>query len=274
MKKALDNLDVGVRVLVKAVCFVDDHASYDSQVTGRITMVNEWDKQSCQELWNDRGLTKIKKTKSMKISGVPGALKILVDGTPLEQVEEFKSLWGPWFQQIGMQKKTYNYMVAMAKNLFGKLKPILTGGLGNKRGRSWSRPWSGVWWHTPLKPELYENLIVRKLEAFELWQWRRIKRVRWTEEMTNAEVLALVKETSGLMGMIRRREHRWIGHVRHESLLQTTMEGWMEGKRPREQKGDDIRNERTYEEMKRRAGNREEWSVASWRTCVRQSISR
>jgi len=52
-----------------------------------------------------------------------------------------------------------------------------------------------------------------------------VKRVRWTDGMTNAEVLAFIKETPGLIEMMRRK-HWWIGRaVKHESFLQTTLEG-------------------------------------------------
>jgi len=96
-----------------------------------------------------------------------------------------------------------------------------------------------------------------------MWLWRCMERVRWTGGMTNAEVLAIAKETPGLMEMRRREKHQQIGHVvRHESLLQTNLEGRMEEMRPKGWKRirmvDDIINGSTYTEMKSRVENREE----------------
>ena len=101
---------------------------------------------------------------------------------------------------------------------------------------------------------------VERLEAFEMWVWRRMMKVKWTDKLTNMEVLRLVNETPKLLPEIRRRKRRWIGHIlRHDSLLQTVLEGRMEGKRPRGRMVDDIKSGRSYEQRKRRADEREKW---------------
>ena len=35
---------------------------------------------------------------------------------------------------------------------------------------------------------------VKQIEAFEMWIWRRIERISWTEHSTNKEVLKKVEE--------------------------------------------------------------------------------
>jgi len=100
-----------------------------------------------------------------------------------------------------------------------------------------------------------------RLEAFEMWVWRRLVKVKWTDKNTNAEVL--VKEKKSLLAEIRKRKMRWIGHIlRHENMLRTVLEGRMKGKRPRGRKRikmvDDTMTG-TYAQMKRRAEDREEW---------------
>ena len=74
----------------------------------------------------------------------------------------------------------------------------------------------------------------KRLEAMEKWVWRIMKKVKWTDKLTNEEVLSRVNESRGLMAHIKRRKSRWINHIlRHENLLKIALEEWMEGKRPR-----------------------------------------
>ena len=102
-----------------------------------------------------------------------------------------------------------------------------------------------------------------KLEAFEMWVWRRLVKVKWTDKKTNAEVLNLVKEKKSWLSEVRKRKMRWISHIlRHENMLRTVLEGRMKGKRPRGRKiikmVDDIMTG-TCAQMKRRAEDRDEW---------------
>ena len=60
---------------------------------------------------------------------------------------------------------------------------------------------------------------IRRLEAFEMWTWRRMEKINWTEHQTN-EVLGKVGEERDFINTIRQRQRKWIGHtLRGESLL-------------------------------------------------------
>src|SRR6218665_1564443 len=75
---------------------------------------------------------------------------------------------------------------------------------------------------------------VKQIEAFEMWIWRRMERMSWTEHRTNEEILKKVEENRSLMDIIRTRQKNWIGHIlRGNSLQREIMEGRMEGKRGR-----------------------------------------
>ena len=61
-----------------------------------------------------------------------------------------------------------------------------------------------------------------------------MEKVKWTDKLTNEEVLSRVNESRGLMAHMKRRKPRWIGHIlHHESLLKIASEGLIEEKRPR-----------------------------------------
>jgi hypothetical protein len=51
------------------------------------------------------------------------------------------------------------------------------------------------------------------LESFEVWYWRRIETIRWTDRVRNKEVLHRVKEKRNVLHTIRRRKANWIGRI-------------------------------------------------------------
>jgi len=73
---------------------------------------------------------------------------------------------------------------------------------------------------------------IQRLEAFEVWIWRRMMKVSWTEHKTNEEILQMVDTEREMMDTLRSRQKRWLGHIlRHDSLLTITLEGRIQGKR-------------------------------------------
>jgi len=123
----------------------------------------------------------------------------------------------------------------------------------------------------------YETWTMRKeetirLEAFEMWVWRRMEKVSWKDRKTNEEVLSAVSEERSLVNTILHRKKNWIGHIlRNDCLMRDVIEGRMEGKRPvgRPRMGmiDELMKDGSYEKLKRRAGDREGWRCWVPRTC-------
>ena len=73
---------------------------------------------------------------------------------------------------------------------------------------------------------------IRPLEAFEIWMWRCVMKVRvpWTKHKTNEEILQIVKTEMEIIDSVRSRQKRWLGHIlRHDSLLRITLEGQIRG---------------------------------------------
>ena len=90
--------------------------------------------------------------------------------------------------------------------------------------------------------------IVR-LQAFEMWIWRKMEKISWKDMMTNEQVLEIVKEKRTIKDVIRSRKKKWIGHVlRGNGLLKEVIKGRIEGKRPRGRKRammlDDMKEEK------------------------------
>ncbi|KAJ4445068.1 hypothetical protein ANN_06867 [Periplaneta americana] len=72
------------------------------------------------------------------------------------------------------------------------------------------------------------------IEVFEMWIWRRIKRVKWTERVRNEAVLERVDEERIMLKLIRKRKRNWLGHwLRRNYLLKDALEGMVNGRRVR-----------------------------------------
>jgi len=70
----------------------------------------------------------------------------------------------------------------------------------------------------------------KQLKSFEMWRWRRMKKISWTDYVRNEDVLLRVKEQRNILHEICKRKANWIGHIlRRNSLLQRVTEGKIQG---------------------------------------------
>ena len=76
----------------------------------------------------------------------------------------------------------------------------------------------------------------RRIDAFELWCWRRLLRVPWTARRSNQSILKGVSPGCSLEGMMLKLKLQYFGHLmqRVGSLEKTLMLGRIEGRRRRE----------------------------------------
>src|SRR6476469_5341022 len=103
---------------------------------------------------------------------------------------------------------------------------------------------------------------INRLNAFEMWVWRRMGKVSWMDKRTNEQVLSSMNEKGSLIKTIWNRKRNWIGHiVRGDGLMKLVLEETLGGKRMRGRptKGviDDLVEE-SHGVMKRRAENRDD----------------
>ena len=75
----------------------------------------------------------------------------------------------------------------------------------------------------------------RRIDAFELWCWRRLLRVPWTARRSNQAILKEVSPGISLEGMMLKLKLQYFGHLmrRVDSLEKTLMLGGIGGRRRR-----------------------------------------
>ena len=88
----------------------------------------------------------------------------------------------------------------------------------------------------------YESWAVEKakcqrIDAFELWCWRRLLRVPWTVKISNQSTLKEISPEYSLTGLMMRLKLQYLDHLmqRTDSLEKTLMLGKTEGFRRRGQ---------------------------------------
>ena len=74
-----------------------------------------------------------------------------------------------------------------------------------------------------------------KLDAFELWYWRRLLRVPWTSRRSNQSILTEISPEYSMEGLILKLKLQYFGHLmrRADSFEKTLMPGKIEGRRRR-----------------------------------------
>ena len=75
----------------------------------------------------------------------------------------------------------------------------------------------------------------RRIDAFELWCWRRLLRVPWTARRSNQSILKEISLGCSLEGMILKLKLQYFGHLmrRADLLEKTLMLGGIGGRRRR-----------------------------------------
>ena len=75
----------------------------------------------------------------------------------------------------------------------------------------------------------------RRIDAFQLWCWRRLLRIPWTARRSNQSILKEISPEYSLEGLMLKLKLQYFGHLmgRTDSLEKTLMLGGIEGKRRR-----------------------------------------
>ncbi|GFN78636.1 endonuclease-reverse transcriptase [Plakobranchus ocellatus] len=213
-----------------------------------------------------------KKTEVMVISRRPNLnADLFVDGTKLKQRDSFRYL-GTIITQDGKSHTEIKARIAQAKTNFQKMKPLLT----NNKITITTRKRALQCYIEPIlmygcEAWTITKEIQKKIEAAEMWFFRRMLRVPWTARKTNEEVLKETESTRSLMNRVRRRQAKFVGHImRREGLENLVTTGRMEGKKSRGRQREKMLDGMTSWMGTKRVTDAlsESWDRESWKDMI------
>ena len=87
-----------------------------------------------------------------------------------------------------------------------------------------------------------KNAECQRIDAFELWCWRRLLRVPWTARKSNQSILKGINPEYSLEGLMLKLKLQYFGHLipRADSSVQPTNAGKIEGRRRRRVTEDEM----------------------------------
>src|SRR5579872_6440471 len=157
---------------------------------------------------------------------------ITLKGNSIKQVENFKYL-GTWITNDGKCDKEIKARIGMAKDTFYKLTNIFHNHnirLSTKLNVINTYVYSillyaSEWW-------TLSTTMTKRLEAVEMWFYRRILRISYTRQITNEEVLNRMATTRHIINTVRNGQGSFFGHVmRNKEIESIITTGKIEGKR-------------------------------------------
>jgi len=129
----------------------------------------------------------VEKAKVMRISRQPFPVKITIDQKQLENVESFKYL-GSILTNDGRCTCEIKCRIAMAKAAFNKKRAIFTSTLDLELRKKLVKFY--IWSIALYGAETWTLWAVdqKHVESFEMWCWRMMVKISWTERVRNEHI--------------------------------------------------------------------------------------
>ena len=159
---------------------------------------------------------------------------LYVDGKQLKQVNNFIYL-GSKITEDARADMEIKRRISEAKRALDKMRQTITNNHLSIKTRK--RAVKTYIWSVLLygcETWTISKNMEKRLEAAEMWIWRRVLKIPWTDRVTNDAVLRRMGTHRELLKSIRKRQLRFLGHVMRKGELENVcLTGRVEGRRAR-----------------------------------------
>ena len=189
------------------------------------------------ERGKDYGMSiNIKKTKVMVVTKkkvTPNA-KITIEGRAIEQVKKFIYL-GHLITDNGKCDSEIKRRIEIARGAFNNISKVITSqkiSISTRLRLIKCYVWSTLTYGA--ETWTISKTLAGRINAFEMWTYRKMLKLSYTKHKTNEEVLDMLSTEKQLLSNIVKRKCQYFGHlVRHNELQRQLLEGKINGKRSR-----------------------------------------
>lgn len=234
IREALEGETEGVNIgghLIQSIRYADDSSIVADSEEGLQKLMDR-----VVEVTKEYGMRiNVNKTKVMKIARKrAGSLQISIEGKQLTEVESFKYL-GSIINNNGDCDKDVRARIGMAKKAFLKNKVLQTKQIKIETRARLARCYV---WSTALYGAESWTLkagIKEKLASLERWIWRKMLGIKWSDKVSNDNLLRLTGESNWkLVDTIVERSSKWYNEaIGKGELIQQISEGTFQFKRAR-----------------------------------------
>ena len=187
-----------------------------------------------------------------------------------DQVKNYKYL-GSWITEDLRCEKELTVRIAMAKSAFWQNKEFLRRNIRMRTKMKILDCYIFSIFNSGCDSWIWIKALQKKINAFEMWCYRRMMKISWKDKISNTEVLEKAQTELHFLNDMKRRKLEYAGHVMRGSSGVThleVLEGKIEGKRgrgrPRLTWMDDIiewTELNSYGVVKRTAEDRVKWKT-------------
>lgn len=233
IQKALKETSIGIKVNgapINNIRYADDTLIIAESIEELQVLMDKVVDSS-----EESGLTlNIKKTKFMTIAKSQQRERLWIRGEIVQKVDRYTYL-GTVITENNDCKQEIKSRIGKARSTFDNMRKILcSNDLSLQLKVRMLRCYVFSVLLYGMEAWTLKKDISNRIEAFEMWTYRRILKISWVDRVTNDEVLRKMKKEKEVLNTIKIRKLQYLGHVmRGEKyvLLQIIIQGKIVGKR-------------------------------------------
>uniref|UniRef100_A0A8D8LPD3 Craniofacial development protein 2 n=1 Tax=Cacopsylla melanoneura TaxID=428564 RepID=A0A8D8LPD3_9HEMI len=232
-KEALKDINSGIKInnyTINNLRYADDTVLLATNIDDLNNMVNK-----LSEISKEYGLNiNISKTKLMINSKTVNNAQLQINNTPVELVHHYKYL-GFIVNNKCDHKQEIRARIEQARAVFVKMNSLLTSlNLPLQLRLRIVKCYVFSVLYYGMESWILKQDVMKNLEAFEMWVYRRMLRISWKDRITNKTVLQRMGKECEVLVTIKKRKLEFFGHVMRNdkyNLVQLVIDGEIVGKR-------------------------------------------